>query len=105
MNRQQIDALNAAGEALKGLGMGTVRLRYRAGDDLIPSDRFSFWIEDDGAEAIGVGFSPADALENAKAERDAKRPTYILCPVCQGSQRGATPCAVCNGTFHVLEAA
>lgn len=29
--------------------------------------------------------------------------TYVLCPVCQGHQRGPSVCKTCDGYFHVPE--
>lgn len=60
-------SLNAAGEALKALGFGAVRLRWRPADDLVERDCFTIWIEagDNHGEAIGVGDTPSAALDAA----------------------------------------
>lgn len=65
MNRKQIEALNAAGDALKGLGLGKVRLSYHPPETLIPRDTWSLWIEDQPGLCIGTGDTPAIALERA----------------------------------------
>lgn len=60
------DALNAAGEALKALGLGAVRLRYRPADELIRYDRYTLWVEPEaGPDIVGEGDTPADALAHA----------------------------------------
>ena len=71
---KQIAALNAAGETLKGLGIGTVRLRYRPADDLITRDTFSLWIEDGAGLNIGCGDTPEAALFDALEKQKMLRP-------------------------------
>ena len=46
MNAKQIAALNAAGEALKALGLGKVQLTYHPPCELVPGDRWTVNIED-----------------------------------------------------------
>lgn len=65
MNRKQIDALNAAGDALKALGLGKVRLSYHPPEALIPRDTWTLWIDDEPGLCIGNGDTPAAALERA----------------------------------------
>lgn len=74
MTRSQIAALNAAGEALRSLNLGPVRLRYRPADDLITRDTFAIWLEpDDTMQTIGAGDTPEAALFDAmgQLEREA----------------------------------
>lgn len=55
--------LNKAGEALKALGLGAVRLRYRPADDLITTDSFTLWIDD--GDVVGTGPTADAALHDA----------------------------------------
>jgi hypothetical protein len=72
MNAQQIAALNAAGEALKALGLGRVRLGYLPAGELVRHDAFTLWLEDGAGLCIGEGRTAAEALEHAL--RLAERP-------------------------------
>lgn len=74
MNRQQLDALNSAGAALKALDLGPVRLRYREADDLIPRETFALWIEatDNSGAIIGTGDTPEAALNDALGQMARK---------------------------------
>lgn len=65
MNAQQIAALNAAGETLKGLNMGRVRLGYHPADDLVGHDAFTIWLLEGDGLCIGEGVTVAAALEHA----------------------------------------
>lgn len=71
MTNQQIAALNAAGESLRALGLGAVRLRYRAADGFIPRDTFALWIDE--GSIIGTGDTPEAAYHDAMSqlEREA----------------------------------
>jgi hypothetical protein len=74
MTRNQIAAINAAGEALRALDLGAVRLRYRPADDMITRDTFAVWIEPDNtAQIVGTGDTPEAALFDAmgQMEREA----------------------------------
>lgn len=66
------EALNAVGDALKALGLGTVRLMYRAPDSLIPRDHFTLWLDEEPGLCIGAADTPAQALANALALRDQR---------------------------------
>lgn len=74
MNRAQTDALNAAGEALKGLGLGRVKLAWLPADTLVPRDEYAVSLEapDVPGLCIGVGITPAAALESALNQVAAK---------------------------------
>lgn len=65
MNATKIAALEAAGEALRSLGMGRVRLGYLPADNLVSHDSFTVWLEDGAGLCIGEGTTVADALEHA----------------------------------------
>lgn len=66
--------LNEAGEALKALGLGAVRLRYAPADTLVPRDRFTVWLDANASEPdeIGCGGTPEEALADALAKREAR---------------------------------
>lgn len=76
MNARQIAALNAAGEALKGLGLGSVKLSWLPADSLVPRDEYAVSLEapDVPGLCIGVGETPALALDKALAQVAAKLP-------------------------------
>lgn len=76
MNAKQVAALNAAGEALKALGLGKVRLGWLPADTLVPRDEFAVSLEapDVPGLCIGVGATPAAALESALNQVAAKLP-------------------------------
>lgn len=65
MNAKRQAALNAAGEALKDLGMGRVRLGYHPASELITHDAYTVWLEDEAGLCIGEGRTVTDALEHA----------------------------------------
>lgn len=65
MNRNQRAALDAAGNALKALGLGKVRLGYYPPCDAIPRDTFTVWLEAAPGLCIGEGSTPAEALDRA----------------------------------------
>lgn len=69
MNAQQIAALNAAGEALKDLGLGRVRLSYLPACAFVPCETYVVFLEDRFPGLIvGTGDSAAEALDKALAE-------------------------------------
>lgn len=74
MNAKQIAALNAAGDALKDLGLGRVKLAWLPADSLVPRDEYAVSLEapDIPGLCIGVGTTPAIALESALNQVDAK---------------------------------
>ena len=75
LTRSNLDALNAAGEALRSLGMGAIRLRYRPADHLIPRDGFNLTLDagEISREIVGTGPTPEAALFDALAKRDSER--------------------------------
>lgn len=71
MNRETLAAINAAGEALRNLDMGAVRLRYRPADHLITRDTYQFTIDAGDRQAlsvVGCGDTPEAALFEAMAQ-------------------------------------
>lgn len=69
MTPKQIAALNAAGEALKDLGLGKVRLSWLPADSFVPHDSFVVSLEapDMPGLCMAEGATPAEALDGALA--------------------------------------
>jgi hypothetical protein len=64
MNRNQIAALNAAGEALKGLGLGRVSLAYNPPCPLVDHETYTVFVGAAAGICVGEGRTVAEAMEN-----------------------------------------
>lgn len=64
MNANKIAALNAAGEALKGLNLGRVSITYHPPCVLLPSESFTVSVGAYSGLCVGEGKTIAEALEH-----------------------------------------